>query len=348
MLERGVSEHWFVALSISLWEDIAFGQSTRAPHARQNPGTACSHSPTLRAMLTRCLARPTAGGVGFAPRPSPPRTKPPARAGAPRARPAAAAREPFSGTPDAAASAARVYDGAYGPWTVEPADVAEVLAYRAGLVGASLALAGGALSAQPALAPGLAAWAAVHPAASNAAVVAGAVALGSSLGLLHLYVAPLKKALLGLWAAGAVGGAVLAATHPGTPLVSLIAATPGSILAVGPLAAALTGVAIKEGLCYGKAECALLAAALPGACLAHLAGAGGGVSGPAADGAALLALLWTVRKAATQPVVEDIGDKSVFAFRALSPADQAATLARLRAAAALGVEEGEEGGSTSE
>ena len=64
----------------------------------------------------------------------------------------------------------------------------------------------------------------------------------------------------------------------------------------------------------------------------------------AADAAACLALLWTLRKAATQPLVDDIGDKSVFAFRAAGPEEQARWMARLRAAAA-GVAEEEAGGA---
>jgi uncharacterized integral membrane protein len=268
----------------------------------------------------------------------------PALAGPPRRRrtqvnptPArAVAREPDSRFPT---DEAVVYDGAYGPWTVTPTDVAEVVAYRAGLAAAAAA---GAAAVASATLPALQPWVAAHPAALNAACAAGTAGMGLSLALLHLYIAPLKRVLLGLWAAGAVGAGVLAASHPGTALPSIVAGTPSSMWAVGPALAAVTGLAIKEGLCYGKAECAALAALLPVAALAHLSGlAPPAVTAGAADAAAAAALLWIGRKLATQPLVEDIGDKSVFEFRALSLAEQAAVLARLKAAAAGVVEAGE-------
>lgn len=286
----------------------------------------------LRA-LARAPARP--GGpsplAGGGPRSSP-FLRPPGQHRSPA--PRAAAREPFGGGGGGDSNPATIYDGAYGPWSVEPRDVREVVAYRAGLVGAAAAFGAATLSAQPGAAPTLAAWAAAHPDLSNAGVAAGAAGLGASLALLHLYVAPLKKVLLGLWGAGAVGGAALALAHPGMPLPLVIASTPPAVWAVGPLAAALTGVAIKEGLCYGKLECALLAAALPLAALSHLAGAPPAVSAAATDAAALLALTWTLRKATMQPLVDDIGDKSVFAFRAASAEEQATWMARLKATAA--------------
>ena len=37
-----------------------------------------------------------------------------------------------------------------------------------------------------------------------------------------------------------------------------VAGHPGAVWAVGPFFAALTGVAFKEGVCYGKPECAAL------------------------------------------------------------------------------------------
>jgi uncharacterized integral membrane protein len=232
-----------------------------------------------------------------------------------------------------------VYQGAYGPWSVEPADIAEVRAYRAGL---AVAAGAGAAAVGCATLPSLQAWAATQPDAVNAACGAGLAGFGLSLSLLHLYVAPLKKVLLGLFGAGTVGAAALAATHPGTGLPALVAASPAAVWAVGPAAAAATGLAIKEGLCYGKAECAILAALLPAASLAHLSGvAPPGLAGALADAAAVTGLLWVARKVTTQPLVEDIGDKSVFTFRDLPPEGQAAVLARLRAEAA-GAGAGEE------
>jgi uncharacterized integral membrane protein len=43
------------------------------------------------------------------------------------------------------------------------------------------------------------------------------------------------------------------------PIITYVADNPWSTLIVGPAFAAVTGVAIKEGLCYGKGEAAALA-----------------------------------------------------------------------------------------
>lgn len=252
-------------------------------------------------------------------------------------RPSAVAREPDTRFTDPSTTTPVVYEGVYGPWTVEASDVAEVTAYRAGL--AASVVAGSAAVAAATLPP-LQPWAAAHPALLNGTCAAGLAGFGMSLSLLHLYVAPLKKALLGLFAAGAAGAAFMALSHPGEALPAVIAATPASVWAVGPAAAALTGLAIKEGLCYGKPECAALAALLPAAALLHLSGLAPSAAGPLADAAAVTALVWVGRKLLTQPLVEDIGDKSVFAFRALPPTEQAAVLERVKAAAAGVVDEG--------
>ena len=42
------------------------------------------------------------------------------------------------------------------------------------------------------------------------------------------------------------------------PVTEFVASHPGAVWAVGPLFAAVTGVAFKEGVCYGKPECAVL------------------------------------------------------------------------------------------
>jgi uncharacterized integral membrane protein len=70
------------------------------------------------------------------------------------------------------------------------------------------------------------------------------------------------------------------------------------------------GIAVKEGICYGKFEAAALAALLPALCLAHLSGL--------APSSLEAALLWGVCGAGgifaarkyTQPLRDDIGDKS--------------------------------------
>ena len=68
-----------------------------------------------------------------------------------------------------------------------------------------------------------------------------------------------------------------------------------SVLLVGPMFAALTGLAFKEGMCYGKPEAALLFFAVPAMCLSHLFGASADVCGVEAN--VVLALLVVLRVA---------------------------------------------------
>lgn len=42
------------------------------------------------------------------------------------------------------------------------------------------------------------------------------------------------------------------------PLTEYVASHPSAVWFVGPFFAAVTGVAFKEGVCYGKPECAVL------------------------------------------------------------------------------------------
>lgn len=41
-------------------------------------------------------------------------------------------------------------------------------------------------------------------------------------------------------------------------ITQYVGSHPGAVWAIGPLFAAVTGVAFKEGVCYGKPECAAL------------------------------------------------------------------------------------------
>jgi uncharacterized integral membrane protein len=174
-----------------------------------------------------------------------------------------------------------------------------------------------------------AAWGAAGREAGTWIAAAGAAGLGGSLLLIHMYVTELKLLLQAFWALGVVGGIYVAATNEG-PLPDYVLANPSSVWLIGPAFAALTGVAVKEGLCYGKKEAFALALLTPALLLAHLSGLVPQVAEQvlAVSETALL-LLFAARKY-TQPLKEDIGDGSVFLFNAMSPEEQAAKLARLR------------------
>jgi uncharacterized integral membrane protein len=145
-----------------------------------------------------------------------------------------------------------------------------------------------------------------------------------------MYVTPIKKTMQALWAVGLAGSLVLAATQD-APVAAAVYGTPGFVWAVGPLFAAFTGLCFKEGACYGKPESVALFFLTPALLLGHLAGAPDVVKAPALGAAAALLTLFAARKY-TQAVRDDVGDKSIFDFMALSPLEQEAREAALAAA----------------
>lgn len=109
-----------------------------------------------------------------------------------------------------------------------------------------------------------------------------------------------------------------------------VAHHPAAVWLVGPMFAALTGVAFKEGMCYGKAECAALFFLIPLTLLGHLTGLAG------EDTERVFVAAWCALIAVfagrkyTQAVKDDIGDKSVFIFNALGEAERGEWMRRAR------------------
>jgi uncharacterized integral membrane protein len=222
----------------------------------------------------------------------------------------------------------QVYQGMYGPWTVDETDEREVFLYRAGIVTSATCFILGALAAfvpsDSPLSPAL--RSALDPLAAI-----GAGSLGLSLYLVHMYVTPIKRFMQALWAIGVFGSVLTAlnfAGPEGSPLAVYVAEHRGAIWAVGPLFASLTGLAFKEGLCYGKLEAALMFLVIPATLLGHLAGADSSVEVGLLGIWAVLYGVFASRKF-TQAVKDDIGDKSVFMFNSLSEAEKEKRLAEL-------------------
>ncbi|XP_073145791.1 uncharacterized protein [Henckelia pumila] len=222
-----------------------------------------------------------------------------------------------------------VYQGAYGPWTVESSDIQEVILYRSGLVTAatSFVIASSTAFFRD---PGT-----VHDLISrnlDLFYCLGGCGLGLSLYLIHIYVKEIKQALQALWLIGALGSVAtyaLLAQPSGTSLVEYVVENPAAVWFVGPLFAALTGLVFKEGLCYGKLEAGVLTFVIPALLLGHL-------SGLMDDGTKLSILgFWMTLFAVfagrkfTQPIKDDIGDKSVFIFNALTKPEKAARVQKL-------------------
>ncbi|CAN6297037.1 unnamed protein product [Urochloa humidicola] len=218
-----------------------------------------------------------------------------------------------------------VYNGVYGPWTVDDSDVREVLLYRSGLVTAAASFVAAASAAF--LPEGNAVRQSI-----DLLYAAGASGLGLSLLLIHIYVTPIKRFLQALWALGVLGsvGTYLVAAQPlDEGLVQYVLDHPAALWFVGPTFAALTGLVFKEGLCYGKLEAGILTFVIPGLLLGHLSGLmdNGAKSGLLG----VWMVLFTVFAARKfqQPIKDDIGDKSVFMFNALPEEEKNALIQKL-------------------
>eukprot|EP00210_Caulerpa_lentillifera_P005180 g4952.t1 len=205
-----------------------------------------------------------------------------------------------------------VYQGHYGSFTIDEVDKREVFLYRTGLSFCASALVlGTAISFLPD--PPTVIY--------NPLCVLGGTGFGLSLSQVHMYVGSIKRTVQGLWAVGMFGALYIALSQSGS-LPEAVVENPSYVWLVGPFFASMTGLAIKEGLCYGKLEAALLTFLIPTIMLGHLTQS---ISMDTlhyslAGFAALFGTL-AARKY-TQPIKDDIGDKSVFKFQSLSEEDQ--------------------------
>uniref|UniRef100_A0A7S0RZ94 Uncharacterized protein n=1 Tax=Chlamydomonas leiostraca TaxID=1034604 RepID=A0A7S0RZ94_9CHLO len=221
----------------------------------------------------------------------------------------------------ASGQAEPVYQGRFGAWRIEQEDIVEVWGYRAGIsVAAVTALAASSSAFLP---PGEARDAVAG--ALDPLCLVGAAGLGASLQLIHIYITPLKRALQALWLAGTLGAVYLMLTQD-APAALFVAENRWAVWLVGPLFASLTGVAFKEGFCYGKWEAGGLFGVLPLLLLGHLSGLvpEDGEKGMLVAFDIIFAV-FAARKY-TQPIKDDIGDKSVFEFMKLPAEEQEARM----------------------
>ncbi|GKU92914.1 hypothetical protein SLEP1_g6571 [Rubroshorea leprosula] len=222
-----------------------------------------------------------------------------------------------------------VYQGVYGPWTVEPEDVREVILYRSGLVTAATSFIVGSSAAFLA---GDSSLSEIIKQNLDAFYVLGVGGLGLSLYLIHIYVTEIKRTLQALWALGVLGSLVTHITlaqPAGNGLVQYVITNPTAVWFVGPLFAALTGLVFKEGLCYGKLEAGILTFIIPLVLLGHLTGLmDDGVKLTLLGSWMALFVIFSGRKF-TQPIKDDIGDKSIFMFNSLPEVEKKALIAKL-------------------
>ena len=198
-----------------------------------------------------------------------------------------------------------VYQGQFGEFTITDGDRREVILYRSGLAIAGLSLAIGV---------GLILGIGDDPLVLQLLTplfMLFSAGLGLSLWKIHIYFKVLHRLLQLFWLIGSIA-AVVFAVYSAEPLAVFIYQQPFSILGVGFIFAALTGIFFKEGFCFGRLETKLLTPLLPLLLLGHMFS-----FLPLSIEQALLVawaglfLVFAFRKA-IQAIPPDIGDKSVF------------------------------------
>jgi uncharacterized integral membrane protein len=207
--------------------------------------------------------------------------------------------------------------GTYGPWKVTREDIVEVYTYRVCLSIMTLACVA---TSTIRLSQG---HGFPYSHMDDIIMGTGILALGISLTQIHIYVTPLKRMLQLFCALGAIGYiyVMLNTTNTDSTLEYILRVDPSMTLFVGPLGAAVTGVTFKEGLCYGKKEAFVLTLLIPTLFLSHLFSAPE-VFQQGLDLCVMVLLSMFALRKYTQPIEDDIGDGSIFAFQKLTPQEQ--------------------------
>ena len=211
------------------------------------------------------------------------------------------------------AKAPEVFEGQYGTWRVEESDKLEVFLYRLGLTGcaASFTLAASCL---------LLGFS--DDLLLNMLFLSLVLSLGLSLVMIHIYIKPAKRFLQGLFLAGVAGSILVSSKADFTSIPKYLVEHPYSVWFVGPLFASITGVGFKEGVCYNKKSAFALSVLTPFLLLLHLSN----LADLRFESGLLVAWMAIFCTFALgkydQPIHEDLGDKSVFEFLALSEEKQ--------------------------
>lgn len=200
-----------------------------------------------------------------------------------------------------------VYSGQFGDYTITTGDRLGVVLYRAGLMVAALTFGVGAA---------IALFFPHNPTLVQAISVLYTLfwlGLGLSLATIHIYLVPLHRLLQVVWLGGGVASLVISHGIDG-PLAQTVMQTPAVLWGVGFTFVALTGIFFKEAFCFDRLETKLLTPLVPLLLLGHLVGwLPLSVERGLLAAWAVLFLVFALRKV-VQPIVPDIGDKSVFTY----------------------------------
>jgi uncharacterized integral membrane protein len=200
-----------------------------------------------------------------------------------------------------------IYQGQFGEFTITAHDRQEVRIYRSGLMVSAVCFA---------IAVAFVSWQGTNPLVIHLVsllYIILCVGLGISLWTIHIYMKSLHQTLQAFWAIG-VGASLAIAIASPSPLALTVYQYPLTILGIGFVFAALTGIFFKEAFCFNRLETKLLTPLVPTLLLGHLLGF---LSLQAEQlfliSWAILFLVFAIRKV-IQPIPPDIGDKSVFEY----------------------------------
>ncbi|MFB2936635.1 DUF2301 domain-containing membrane protein [Aerosakkonemataceae cyanobacterium BLCC-F154] len=201
----------------------------------------------------------------------------------------------------------KVYQGQFGEFTITQSDRTGVIIYRISLIIAALSFAA-------------ATWLVLtqidNPITLNAVTLLYAtfsIALGVSLYTIHIYMASLHRTLQIFWGIGVLTSIVLIIQSK-QPLALYIYQHPLTILGVGFLFAALTGIYFKEAFCFNRFETKILTPIVPLLLVGHL------LNLIPLEIEQVLLAIWAVLfvvfagRKILQEIPQDIGDKSVFEY----------------------------------
>ncbi|MDJ0579146.1 DUF2301 domain-containing membrane protein [Crocosphaera sp.] len=200
-----------------------------------------------------------------------------------------------------------VYQGQFGQYTITSEDLQGVKIYRLGLLlsAFSFALGSGLILGQGATSLTLTLLTPLFTSFS--------LGLGISLITIHIYLIPLHRFLQVCWGIGTLT-AIILSTFSQDPLALYVYQNPLTLLGIGFIFVALTGIYFKEAFCFNRLETKLLTPLVPLLLLGHLFGVlSVGIEQALLGTWAGLFIIFALRKS-IQPLIPDIGDKSVFTY----------------------------------
>ncbi len=195
------------------------------------------------------------------------------------------------------------FEGIYGNYTITNSDFLEVQRYRFSLLLCGISFTSGLFH-----------WILKGPTWAWLWLIPLAISLGLALTWIHIYLRPLHRALQILWGLGCLGAVVVASKTGTHSMLPQLAKNPSSILLIGPLFAALTGIGFKEFFCFQRPEAIGVTILLPIGILGHLSGIfSETIVMTILISSGILLTILAYRKFGMEAAA-DVGDKSVFDY----------------------------------